>query len=107
MTPSIIAAIRKHLGRLSRTGKAVIFIELALATGLCFVRIFPFSVQLLLLVFASLSFWLRGLTWSAVGLRKPKYWWKVLLFALLSAIVICVVVNLLVGPFVARFAGTQ
>jgi uncharacterized protein len=106
MTPSIIALVHEHLGRLSRTSKAAIFIELVLATGLCFVRIFPFSVQLLLLAFASLSFWLRGLTWSAVGLRKPKDWWKVLLFALLSAVVICVVVNVLVGPFVARFAGT-
>jgi uncharacterized protein len=106
MTPSIIAVIHKHLGRLTRTSKAAIFIELVLATGLCFVRIFPFSVQLLLLAFASLSLWLRGLTWSAVGLRRPKYWWKALLFALLSAVAICVVVNLLVGPFVARFAGT-
>lgn len=106
MTPSIIALFHEHLGRLARTSKAAIFIELVLATGLCFVRIFPFSVQLLLLAFASLSFWLRGLTWSAVGLRKPKYWWKALLFALLSAVLICVVVNLLVGPFVARFAGT-
>jgi CAAX protease family protein len=106
MTPPIIAVTDKRLGRLIRTSKAAIFIELLLATGLCFVRIFPFSVQVLLLAFASLSFWLRGLTWSAVGLRKPKYWWKALLFALLSAVAICVVVNLLVGPFVARFVGT-
>lgn len=106
MTLSIIAAIHSHLGRLTRTSKLAIFVELVLATCLCFVRIFPFSVQLLLLAFASLSFWLRGLTWGAVGLRKPEYWWRALLFALLSAVVICVVVNLLVGPFVARFAGT-
>jgi len=105
MRPLIIARTHEYLGRLTRTSKAAILIELVLATGLCFVRIFPFSVQLLLLAFASLSFWLRGLTWSTVGLRKPKYWWKALLFGLLSAVVICVVVNLLVGPFVARFAG--
>ena len=105
MTAPLIVVIHKQLGGLTRASKPTIFIELVLATGLCFVRIFPFSVQLLLLIFASLSLWLRGLTWRAVGLRKPRYWWRVLLFALLSAVVICVVVNFLVGPFVERFAG--
>jgi membrane protease YdiL (CAAX protease family) len=106
MTVPIIAAVRERAGELTRYSKPAIFLELMLATGLCFVRIFPFSVQILLLIFASLSLWLRGLTWSLVGLRKPMYrWWKVLLFALLSAVVICVLVNLLVGPFVERFAG--
>jgi hypothetical protein len=95
MTTSTIARIRNHVGELTRTSKPAIVIELVLATGLCFVRIFPFSVQIFLVAFASLSFWLRGLNWSAVGLRKPKNWWKVLLLAILSAVVICVLVNLL------------
>jgi membrane protease YdiL (CAAX protease family) len=59
----------------------------------------------LLVAFASRSLWLRGLAWSDVGLAKPKTWWKVLLLAALAALVISVVVNLLVGPFVERFAG--
>jgi len=105
MATPIIAAVHKHVGGLTRASKPAILIELVLATGLCFVRIFPFSVQILLFVFASLSFWLRGLTWYAVGLGKPKRWWKVLLLALLSAVVICVLVNVLAGPFVERFAG--
>jgi len=107
MTTSTIARIRKHVGGLTRTSKPTIVIELVLATGLCFVRTFPFSVQIFLLAFASLSFWLRGLNWSAVGLRKPKNWWKVLLLAILSAVVICLVVNLVFGPVVERFAGNS
>ena len=105
MATPIIAAVHKYVGGLTRASKPAILIELVLATGLCFVRIFPFSVQILLFVFASLSFWLRGLTWYAVGLGKPKRWWKVLLLALLSAVVICVLVNVLAGPFVERLAG--
>src|ERR1700686_1379279 len=95
----------KVAAKLLRTSKPAIFLELALATGLCFVRIFPFSIQILLLAFATLSLWLRGLAWRDVGLRKPRAWWKVLLLAALSALVISVVVNLLLGPYVERFAG--
>jgi uncharacterized protein len=99
--------IHKHVGELIVTSKPAIFMELLLATGLCFVRIFPFSVQISLVAFASLSLWLRALNWSAVGLRKPKNWRKVLLFALLSAVVICVLVNVLFGPLVERLAGNS
>jgi len=107
MTTSIIAHIHKHVGGLIRTSKPAIFMELVLATGLCFVRIFPFSVQILLVAFASLSLWLRGLNWSAVGLRKPINWWKMLILAILSAALICVVVNLLFGPIIERLAGNS
>jgi membrane protease YdiL (CAAX protease family) len=105
MMTSIYARIRRHVGELIKTRKPAILIELALATCLCFARIFPFSVQILLVAFASLSLWLRDLDWSAVGLRKPRSWWMVVLLAMLSAVVICVVVNLLVGPVVERLAG--
>ncbi len=107
MTTSTIASIRKQVGDLTRTSKPAILIELILATGLCFVRTFPFSVQIFLFAFASLSLWLRGLNWSSLGLRKPKNWWKVLLLAILSAVVICVLVNLVLGPVVERFAGNS
>jgi membrane protease YdiL (CAAX protease family) len=107
MTTSIIAHIHKHVGGLIRTSKPAIFMELVLATGLCFVRIFPFSVQILLVAFASLSLWLRGLNLSAVGLRKPINRWKMLLLAILSAALICVVVNLLFGPIIERLAGNS
>lgn len=100
-----IEAFHNRVGGYLRTSKPAIFIELALATGLCFARIFPFSVQLLLVAFASLSLWLRDLTWRDVGLTKPKSWWKVLVLAALSALVISVVVNVLLGPYVERFAG--
>jgi hypothetical protein len=107
MTTPTIARIRMRVGELTRTSKPAIFIELILATGMCFVRIFPFSVQIFLVAFASLSFWLRGLNWSAVGLRKPKIWWKILLLAMLSAVAICALVNLVFGPVVERFAGNS
>jgi CAAX protease family protein len=107
MTNSIVGRIHEHIGGLTRTSKPAILMELVLAAGLCFIRIFPFSVQILLLAFASLSLWLRGLNWNAVGLRKPKNWWKVLLLAILSAVVISVLVNLLVGPVVERLAGNS
>jgi membrane protease YdiL (CAAX protease family) len=105
MATSINAFLHKHVGESIKTSKPAIFIELVLATGLCFARIFPFSVQILLVAFASLSLWLRDLSWSAVGLRKPASWWKVVLLAMLSAVAICVVVNLFVGPVVERLAG--
>jgi uncharacterized protein len=107
LTNSIIARVREHIGGLTRTSKPAIFMELVLAAGLCFVRVFPFSVQILLVAFASLSIWLRGLNWNAVGLRKPKNWWKVLLLAILSAVLISVLVNLLLGPVVERLAGSS
>jgi membrane protease YdiL (CAAX protease family) len=107
MTNSIIGRIHEHIGGLTRTSKPAIFMELVLAAGLCFVRIFPFSVQILLVAFASLSLWLRSLNWNAVGLRRPKNWWKVLLLAILSAVVISVLVNLLFGPVVERLAGNS
>jgi len=50
MTTSIMALIHKHVGKLVKTSKPVILIELGLATGLCFARIFPFSVQILLVL---------------------------------------------------------
>ena len=105
MTTSIIARIHKHVGKRVKPSKPAILIELLLAAGLCFARIFPFSVQLLLVAFASLSLWIRDLDWSAVGLRKPGSWWKLVLLAMVSAVAICVVVNLLVGPVVERLAG--
>jgi uncharacterized protein len=105
MTAPNIAAVRKQLGGLTRASKPAIFIELVLATGVCFARIFPFSVQTFLLIFASLSLWLRGSAWSAIGLRNPKNWWAVLLLALLCAVAISVIVNLLVGPFVEHLSG--
>jgi len=105
MTTSFDALLHEHVGKLIKTSKLAILIELALATSLCFARIFPFSVQLLLLAFASLSLWLRDLRWSDVGLRKPASWWKVVLLAMLSAVAICVVVNLLAAPVVERLAG--
>lgn len=92
-------------GEYLRTSKPAIFVELALATGLCFARVFPFSIQVFLIAFASLSLWLRGMTWRSVGLERPKTWWKVALLAALSAIAINVVVNLLLGPYVEQFAG--
>ncbi|MFZ3323217.1 MAG: CPBP family intramembrane glutamic endopeptidase [Usitatibacter sp.] len=45
------------------------------------------------------------MTWRAVGLGKPGTWWKVPLLAALSAVVISVVVNVLLGPVVERIAG--
>jgi len=105
MSASIIAAVRKRVGGLTQASKLAIFVELILATGVCFARMFPFSVQIFLLGFASISLWLRGSTWGAVGLRNPKNWFAVFLLALVFAIAISVIVNLLVGPFVEHLSG--
>jgi len=73
--------------------------------ALCFVRLFPLSIQLFLLAFTSLSLWLRHLTWRDLGLRRSKAWWKIALWAVLATVLIAVVINLLVQPLVGRLTN--
>jgi uncharacterized protein len=103
--PATSAQPRNRLRESLQANKWIIAAELMVMFGLCFARIFPFSIQLLLFAFASLSLWLRGLTWRDVGLRKSKAWWKIALQALLATLLIAVVVNLVVAPLVARLIG--
>ncbi|HMH44207.1 MAG TPA: CPBP family intramembrane glutamic endopeptidase [Pyrinomonadaceae bacterium] len=81
--------------------------ELAAVFALCFARLFPFSIQVFLLAFTSLSLWLRGLSWRDVGLRRSKGWWKVVLQAVLAALLIAIVVNLVTAPLVHRLVGSS
>src|SRR5229473_7443139 len=97
--------IRDRFGELLRGSKWVIAGELVVLFALCFARVFPFSVQLILLAFTSLSLWLRGLSWRDVGLRRSMAWWKVALMAVLAALLIAIVVNLVTAPFVQRFVS--
>jgi len=94
--------IRERFGELLRGSKWVIAGELVVLFALCFARVFPFSVQLILLAFTSLSLWLRGLTWRDVGLRSSMAWWKIALRAVAAAVLIAVIANILVQPFVDR-----
>jgi membrane protease YdiL (CAAX protease family) len=93
------------VGKLLQANKLIIAAELGAAFVLCFVRVFPFSVQIFLLAFSSLSLWLRGLTWRDVGLRRFKAWWKIALWALLAAFIISIVANLLVQPLIDRLVS--
>lgn len=95
----------KRLRELLQTNKWVVAAELMVLCALCFARLFPFCVQLLLLAFTSLSLWLRGLSWRDVGLRRSRAWWKVALQAVLAALLIAIVVNLVTAPFVDRLAS--
>src|SRR6266446_5670276 len=97
--------IRERFGELLRGSKWVIAGELVVLFALCFARVFPFSVQLILLAFTSLSLWLRGLTWRDVGLRSSMAWWKIALRAVVAAVLIAVIANVLVQPFVDRLIG--
>jgi membrane protease YdiL (CAAX protease family) len=97
--------IRDRIGALLRTNKWIIAVEISVASALCFARTFPFSIQLFLLGFGSLSLWLRRLSWGDVGLRKAKSWWKVALWGLVAACVMALVVNLLIGPIISRLVG--
>jgi uncharacterized protein len=90
------------LGKLLQANKWIIAAELVVMFGLCFARVFPFSVQIFLLAFSSFSLWLRGLTWRDVGLGQFKAWWKIALWALLAAFIISIVANLLVQPLIDR-----
>ena len=94
-----------HVGELLRGNKPLIVVELGIFLALCFVRVFPFSVQLILLFFASLSLLLRNSTWGDVGLSKGKAWWKIVLWALLAAGIIAVIANVLVQPLVDRLVS--
>src|SRR6266481_8426772 len=94
--------IRDRFGELLRANNCIIAGELMVLIALCFARVFPFSVQLLLLAFTSLSLWMRGLTWRDVGLRSPKAWWKIALRAVVAAVLIAVIANVLVQPFLDR-----
>src|ERR1700682_2762640 len=106
MTIPVTSAPPRHrLRELLQARKWIIAAELIVMFGLCFARIFPVRIQLLLFAFASLSLWLRGLTWRDVGLRKSKTWWKIALQALLATLLIAIVVNLVAAPLVARLIG--
>ncbi len=95
----------KRLRELLQTHKWIVTAELIVLCALCFARLFPFSIQIFLLAFSSLSLWLRGLSWRDVGLRRSKAWWKVALMAVLAALLIAIVVNLVTAPFVQRFVS--
>src|ERR1700686_1248709 len=95
----------KRLRELLQTNKWIVAAELMVLCALCFARLFPFCIQLLLLAFTSLSLWLRGLSWRDVGLRRSRAWWKVALQAVLVALLIAIVVNLVTAPFVDRLAS--
>ena len=95
----------KRLKELLQTNKWIVAGELIVLCALCFARLFPFSIQIFLLAFSSLSLWLRGLSWRDVGLRRSKAWWKVALLAVLAALLIAIVVNLVTAPFVQRFVS--
>ena len=95
----------KRLKELLQTNKWIVAPELIVLCALCFARLFPFSIQIFLLAFSSLSLWLRGLSWRDVGLRRSKAWWKVALLAVLAALLIAIVVNLVTAPFVQRFVS--
>jgi membrane protease YdiL (CAAX protease family) len=66
---------------------------------------FLISIQVFLLAFTSLSLWLRGLSWRDVGLRRSTAWWKVALQAMLAALLIAIVVNLVAAPLVHRLVS--
>jgi membrane protease YdiL (CAAX protease family) len=95
----------KRFRELLQTNKWIVAAELMVLCALCFARLFPFCIQLLLLAFTSLSLWLRGLSWRDVGLRRSRAWWKVALQAVLAALLIAIVVNLVTAPFVDRLAS--
>jgi membrane protease YdiL (CAAX protease family) len=97
--------IRGRFGELLRSNKWIVGTELIAVFALCFARPFPFSIQLFLLAFTSLSLWLRGFTWRDLGLRRSKAWWKIALWAVLATFLIAVVVNLLVQPLVGRLTN--
>jgi membrane protease YdiL (CAAX protease family) len=103
MAMSVNAArLRGRFGELLQASNWLIAGELIVLFALCFARVFPFSVQLLLLAFASLSLWLRGLSWRDVGLSSSKSWWKIAVRAVLAAVLISLIANVLVQPFVDR-----
>jgi hypothetical protein len=83
--------IRDRFGELLRASNWIIAGELIVLFALCFARVFPFSVQILLVAFTSLSLWLRGLTWRDVGLWRSKAWWKIALRGVVAAVLIAVI----------------
>lgn len=107
MVPVNSDQTRNRLRVLLQTRKSIVVAELAAVFALCFARLFPFSIQVFLLAFTSLSLWLRGLSWRDVGLRRSKAWWKVVLQAVLAALLIAIVVNLVTAPLVHRLVGSS
>jgi membrane protease YdiL (CAAX protease family) len=105
--PVTFAQTPHRLRNLLQGSKWIVAAELIVLCALCFARVFPFSIQVFLLAFASLSLWLRGLSWRDVGLRRSKAWWKVALQAVLAALLIAVVVNLVTAPFVHRLVSSS
>jgi uncharacterized protein len=107
MTMSVPSAHTRNLRDLLQANKWIVVAELIVLCALCFARLFPFSIQIFLLAFASLSLWLRGLSWRDVGLGRSKAWWKVALQAVLAALFIAIVVNLVTAPLVHRLVSSS
>ena len=103
--PLRFAQSPKRLRELFQTNKWIVAAELIVLCALCFARLFPFSIQIFLVAFTSLSWWLRGLSWHDGGLRRSEAWWKVATKAMVAALLIAIVVNLVAAPFVQRVVG--
>lgn len=95
---------RNRFGELLRTNKGLIALELGLGMLLFSALFFTFSVQISQLFFISLSLWLRHMNWSDLGLRKSEVWWRVLLKAMIAALMIWIVTNLLMMPLVEHLS---
>jgi membrane protease YdiL (CAAX protease family) len=67
----------------------------------------PFSVHqlVLLLLLASQSLWIRRLSWSDLGLRRPTAVWRTLGQAAVAATAILIAVRTLIVPFAVRITG--
>ena len=68
-----------------------------------------FSVErlILLLLIASQSLWLRGLSWSDLGVQKPASVSRTLIQAVAAATVILVAVRFVIVPAAERIAGVH
>lgn len=59
----------------------------------------------ILFVLGWISISLRDGGWKSVGLRKPASWWKTVAWALVTAFLIVVLSDVVVGPIAEKFLG--
>lgn len=61
----------------------------------------------ILFVLGWISIRMRDGGWKTVGLKRPDSWWKTVAWALVSAALIVVLSDVVVGPIAEKFLGTQ
>lgn len=91
------------------SGKAIIIIELIIATALVIAYniydALPFSETPFIFLLVLICFAVHKTSWSSLGFKKPKSWVKVISLGLITAIALQLLSSYVTEPLIARLTG--